>query len=141
MPKLAGDFKKKPKFSECQEYGALVYQSVQSPVLAAEAGTGAQSECGIVEVPLIIGGQEAGAKEFPHMAEVGYGDDDIKWNCGGSVISETSVLSAAHCSEHIEDGPATVVRLGVLNHKDLSMAQSIKIAQRISHPEYSRSSK
>lgn len=32
------------------------------------------SKCGIVEVPLIIGGTEALEREFPHMASIGFAE-------------------------------------------------------------------
>lgn len=126
-------------FLECEEYAKLVYQNVQSPVLAAESSTKNQSECGITETPLIIGGQDAADKEFPHMAEIGFGNG--KWHCGGSIISEKTILSAAHCTSHIEDGPAKVVRVGVVKHNDLSKAQQVPISHIHAHPEFDENTK
>lgn len=48
---------------------------------------------------LIVGGIKAEKNEFPHMAAIGYGNDEIEisFRCGGSLISERCVLTAAHC--------------------------------------------
>lgn len=55
-------------FAECQEYAKLVYVNEDSPVLsAAAAQSNSVSKCGIVETPLIVGGQRVNENEFPHM--------------------------------------------------------------------------
>lgn len=52
---------------ECEEYAKAVYTQQASPVLLPTAVNNVVSECGIVEVPLIIGGTKSQLKEFPHM--------------------------------------------------------------------------
>lgn len=52
--------------------------------------------------PLIVGGQPADPKEFPHMARLGRRHQQlgtIDWFCGGTLISNKFVLTAAHCLE------------------------------------------
>ncbi|KAK9737519.1 Trypsin [Popillia japonica] len=60
-----------------------------------------------------VGGQDAEPLEFPHMAILGYGDpNNTKWLCGGSLISENFVLTAAHCI-YTRYGSVTIIKLGV----------------------------
>ncbi|XP_028135555.2 phenoloxidase-activating factor 1-like [Diabrotica virgifera virgifera] len=70
----------------------------------------------------IVGGTEAGLKEFPWMALLGYRNTvgKIEWNCGGSLISNRYVLTAAHCvtrQAQAQVGQLTYVRLGEHNLK------------------------
>lgn len=57
------------------------------------------SNCDI-STGLIVGGVAANSGEFPHMAAIGFPDLDggVIFGCGGSLISENFVLTAAHCS-------------------------------------------
>lgn len=53
------------------------------------------SKCTQNSSPFIVGGNEAGLHEFPHMALL---VDESFWPiCGGTIISENFVLTAAHC--------------------------------------------
>lgn len=92
---------------------------------------------------LPAGGRRAKPKEFPHMAALGYqtGSDPIVWNCGGSLISDRFVLTAAHCINSGEFGSVQNVRLGALTidaPDTLGCPEEFKVIERIIHPEYNK---
>lgn len=61
----------------------------------------------------IINGMKADIGEFPFQAVLGYrnGHNSIEFRCGGSLIADDIVLTAAHCVSRTDDMPI-LVRLG-----------------------------
>ncbi|XP_044756933.1 serine protease snake-like [Coccinella septempunctata] len=91
-----------------------------------------------VPLPLIIYGDKTIDGEFPHMAHIGYkknGSKEIKWACGGSLISELFILTAAHCTDASEFGMPRIIRLGTNNVKSRDNVQRRSIVQIIPHPK------
>ncbi|KAF3423540.1 hypothetical protein E2986_00044 [Frieseomelitta varia] len=131
--------------TQCEEYAKSVFTLVQAPILIGSTSDRKLlvnvSLCGIKTRKLIVGGTDADPKEFPQMAAIGYDSrDGVVWQCGGTLISERFVLSAAHCASSIVWGKANWVRLGDLNLKrtdDDARPQDLQIVQRIRHPKYS----
>ncbi|XP_063911981.1 serine protease snake-like [Zophobas morio] len=112
------------RVTECREYSSYVQEN---------------NDCGHKIVKRIAGGERAARIEFPHMVRIGYASKIVntRWLCGGSLISEQYVLTAAHCLS-VLNNDAEVVALGVTNLNDTNHKQEIKIAEKIIHPEYQK---
>ncbi|KAJ8925738.1 hypothetical protein NQ315_009586 [Exocentrus adspersus] len=106
-------------------------------------------ECGLIDTDYKIrGGKAAHLREFPWMAVLAYQTNDgPKFKCGGSIINEKYILTAAHCIV-ATPYPLVSVRVGeysLLSENDceesnpnrcLPAPQDLVVEKVTVHPEY-----
>ncbi|XP_032672797.1 uncharacterized protein LOC116844838 [Odontomachus brunneus] len=95
-----------------------------------------QNDCGTV-YHLVVGGTEATTGEFPHMVALGRRSSSGEFilMCGGTLISHSWVLSAAHCTYGPNGGPSHA-RLGFHSLKDQQSGITVTIKTMIRHPNF-----
>ncbi|XP_075767943.1 mast cell protease 3-like [Pelodiscus sinensis] len=87
----------------------------------------------------IVGGHEAEPHSRPYMAYLDIQDEDedmgiMKSSCGGFLVAEDFVLTAAHC-----DGESITVKLGAHDISQQERSQQVIPVQRqIPHPQYDK---
>jgi len=81
----------------------------------------------------IVGGHETKEHEYPWQVGLVYGDGQPPF-CGGTLISDTHVLTAAHCTED-EIATGFSVLLGEHNIAD-GKSNRVDVAEIINHPNY-----
>jgi len=87
---------------KCIEYSKYVFEEEESPVPLPGETNYMVDKCGRVSQTLVVGGVNAEEREFPHMALIGHDrNGKVHWHCGGSLISEQFILSAAHCAQPV----------------------------------------
>ncbi|XP_026807478.1 serine protease Hayan-like [Rhopalosiphum maidis] len=131
---------------KCEEYSKPLRTTVSVLPLAIDTLSRPVSieKCDSKGVGLIVGGAKSELGEFPHMVAVGFRTSfGNPWNCGGTLISEQFVLTAAHCT-HSTLGTPVRVRLGDLNlqnENDGAHPVEFSVDEIIIHPDYNKTSK
>jgi len=127
---------------KCDEYSKKATMSIfaGSLGLLTPIHTINSDQCDVSQ-GLIVGGVNAKAGEFPHMVAIGYKEEfgnAVSFRCGGSLISERFVLTAAHCRQAKRQS-ASLVRVGDLNlkAKENNLPElDIPIDRFIAHEQY-----
>ncbi|GLV36631.1 Spatzle-Processing Enzyme [Carabus blaptoides fortunei] len=107
--------------SNCNDKSTVMYRN-----------PGYRQLCGESNSDRIIGGIDANIGQFPWLARLGYANlkfdpNNIEYNCGGSLITECWVLSAAHCVTELSDSVyMAAIRLGEHNtHTPVDCSYSV----------------
>ncbi|CAH1365742.1 brachyurin-like [Tenebrio molitor] len=84
--------------------------------------------------PRIINGEEAALGQIPWQAGLYFlGNNITYWFCGGSVISEEWILTAAHCLVEVQEGYAFT---GLVDLNNLDVGVSTDASYFVLHPNY-----
>merc|ERR1711942_130067 len=82
--------------------------------------------CGVrqpVITTKITGGEDADPHEFPWVAKLLIQDQEGKSSCGGSLINDRYILTAAHCVS----GPGQVVITAILGDHQISVKENTEV--------------
>ena len=100
-----------------------------------------------VVFPHIVGGQNAKVGQFPYMAALGFYSEinsNYNFRCGGTLISDKYVVTAAHCLWNLEEEEVKIVRLGATSVPALVDKIDEKLDYKVKnytiHPGYRRRS-
>merc|ERR1712018_452949 len=91
--------KTSPAENEFVQLARAIRQSNKSKSTHKASAYDLQSECGIEGPPAkdkIVGGYEAQENQWPWQVALFI---DNAWFCGGSIISENYIMTAAHCAD------------------------------------------
>ncbi|XP_054257943.1 CLIP domain-containing serine protease HP8-like [Macrosteles quadrilineatus] len=113
-----------------------------------------QEECGQSLADRIIGGINASLGQYPWLARLGYSFGQTKgkssvdvYECGGAIITDRYILSAAHCSPEALGIKLVQVRLGEYDTETdpdcvdgvcAPPVQDVDVESHICHPNYNK---
>ncbi|MGW3131351.1 trypsin-like serine protease [Streptomyces sp. NPDC001123] len=126
---------------------ATLRQGVADAVAAVQSKdtTTKPSRSGSAVSPKIIGGGTATIASAPWMAQLWYDGTDISFFCGGTVVSPTKILTAAHCvkDEHgkaynwAAKGYVVTGTASLPDGTDLHGGTVTRVARQWNHPSFS----
>ncbi|EJL6538831.1 TPA: trypsin-like serine protease [Vibrio cholerae] len=108
--------------------GTLLFTSFQFSASGTESGVSSR----------IIGGEPAPAGEWPYMVALTTRDKSFVW-CGGSLLNERYVLTAAHCVDKKDPSTMDVI-VGAYDMDNISAAERIRVKQIYVHQDYAYAS-
>ncbi|ENL3532990.1 trypsin-like serine protease [Vibrio cholerae] len=108
--------------------GTLLFTSFQFSASGTESGVSSR----------IIGGEQAPVGAWPYMVALTTRDKSMAW-CGGSLLSERYVLTAAHCVDKKDPSTMDVI-VGAYDMDNISAAERIRVKQIYVHQDYAYAS-
>ncbi|KAH8234306.1 hypothetical protein KR038_007248, partial [Drosophila bunnanda] len=106
-------------------------KTIATPLILFLAVATSLGEVEPSEESRIIGGQFAAPGQFPHQVSLQLKG---RHHCGGSLISETMIVTAAHCT--MGQSPSQMMAIVGTNDLSAGNGQTFSIAQFIIHPQY-----
>ncbi|CAK1587425.1 unnamed protein product [Parnassius mnemosyne] len=141
-PQLTAPKTGRKAWDKCIEYQEkLIYPCVRSAAFTDDMVRARRCYHSMDE--LIVGGLGAAKREFPHMVLLGLGSNPqtASWACGGTLISERFILTAAHCTM-ANRAYVSFALLGILNRSErINTSNLYRIKRIIKHPRYKSPSK
>ncbi|XP_055524826.1 serine protease snake-like isoform X2 [Wyeomyia smithii] len=128
---------------KCNEYRKLSFNrvAISTLTLTPTVVSFEVPKCDNI-VKLIVGGNVTKPGEFPHMAAIGWRRGNTNsFDCGGSLISDRYVLTAAHCYIELDGQLPSFVRLGdqnLVRQDDGAQPKDVDIESFIRHPNFKR---
>ncbi|KAH9639120.1 hypothetical protein HF086_018188 [Spodoptera exigua] len=85
----------------------------------------------------VVGGTQAAVGSHPHMVALSFGADVKSFLCGASLITQRTVLTAAHCIDvvHGENGLIDSFRVSVGSNQ-WNSGTEYTVAYNMTHPDY-----
>ncbi|XP_053618613.1 venom serine protease-like isoform X2 [Plodia interpunctella] len=104
---------------------------------SAQPAASPSCSCGYKKMTRIVGGNETAVNEFPSMAGIVLDVATAKISCGGVIISQRYVLTAAHCLKKRHPGDmAVVVGEHDVTTGDSPATRAYKVEDYLIHPGF-----
>jgi len=116
--------------------------STNTEETTSSPGNTGSCQCGVANTDRIVGGQVVSPKnKYPWHVGIKFSNGRNYW-CGGSIINDRYVMTAAHCIDDL-NGNAQGLVVGVADHNMFSttddvsgVTRLVNVEQIIGHPDY-----
>ncbi|XP_015034643.2 serine protease 1 [Drosophila willistoni] len=83
----------------------------------------------------IVNGQQAGEGQFPYIVALELLLNETSLSCGGSIIANDWILTAAHCTQ---DALRVIIYYGSIEKSKAQVVVEVQASSIIQHPKYDR---